>query len=330
MIIDIHTHLGDVLYPAGGSIIENGHTRMPLVDPLKLFERRGWRGIRGQRFLETWTMRTGMARSRAATRANLRAEMDKYGVDYAAMMAVPPAVTFEQLHAAYLEDQTLLPFTGIDYAKLENVDSQFSADYINNAHGLKLHPILQQVRLCDPRTCAVVEAFAPYDLPVLFHAGVCEYYIDPAEKQNESPEFGAVEDALPLIHNFPNVNFIIGHSGLDGFRAVIELFSHLPNVYIDVSFQSAVHVRKLLAAFGTERVLFGSDWPWGRMDVSLKILEEVCDSVQLRRVLGENSAELLQINDHSSQIKLNINSTHETTNQKHTRKNSRHADAVPR
>ncbi len=295
MIIDIHTHLGDVLYPAGGSIIENGRTPMPLVDPLKIFEQRGWRGIRGQRLLEKWAMRTGLARSRAATRANMRAAMDKYGVDYTAVMAVPPAVTFADLHAAHQKDQTMLPFTGVDYTRLNCVDEQFSADHANNAYGLKLHPILQHVRLCDPRTFAAVEAFAPYRLPVLFHAGVCEYYPDPAEKQFASPQFGAIEDAIPLIQNFPHVNFIVGHAGLDGFHAVIDLFSHLPNVYVDVSFQSAENVRQLLAAFGTERVLFGSDWPWGQMDVSLKILEQVCDAAQLRRVLGENSAELLGI-----------------------------------
>ncbi len=296
MIIDIHTHLGDVLYPAGGSIIEDGLTRMPRVDPLKIFERRNWRGFRGQRLLEKWAMRTGMARSRAATRANMRREMDKYGVDLTAVMAVPPAVTFADLVAAYQKDQAMLPFTGVDFDNLGDVDEQFSADYVNNAHGLKLHPILQNVRLCDQRTFIAVEAFAPYQLPILFHAGICEYYIDPADKRRASPEFGAIEDALPLIQNFPHVNFIVGHAGLDGFQAVIELFGQLPNVFVDVSFQSAENARQLLTTFGTERVLFGSDWPWGRMDVSLKILEQVCDKAQLKRVLGENSAELLKLN----------------------------------
>lgn len=297
-IIDIHTHLGDVLYPDGGDIIESGHLRKKvLFDPLNLQEKRDWQGIRGARLMENQAIKAGMARSATATRANMRASMDKHGIGYCAVMAVPPAVTFDHLFAAYERDGTMLPFTGIDYENLTDLDAKLASDVERGARGMKLHPILQRVALNSEQTFAAVEAFAPHGLPVLFHSGYSEYYLDSAEKSRAVPDNGHIEPALDIVKAFPNVNFIVGHAGLDGIETVMDLLRGFTNVYVDISFQSAENVGKLLNVFGPERVMYASDWPWGNQDVSLRIVDQVSsgDSGLKRRLLCDNAAQLLKL-----------------------------------
>lgn len=297
-IIDIHTHLGDVLYSDGGSIIEAGRLRKKvLFDPLVLQERRNREGFRGAGILENQAIKAGIARSRTATRANMRASMDKNHVTYCAVMAVPPAVTFADLHAAYQKDAFMLPFTGPDYAKPAQFDVQFAADVALGARGMKLHPILQQLALNSKETFAAVEAFAPHGLPVLFHSGYAEYYVDSAEKSLATPEYGHIEPTLDLIKAFPQVNFIVGHAGLDGIDTVIALLQKFTNVYVDISFQNTDNVHRLLSAFGSDRVMYASDWPWGSQAVSLRVVKQVCDgNLELKRkLLHDNAAYLLGI-----------------------------------
>jgi predicted TIM-barrel fold metal-dependent hydrolase len=69
------------------------------------------------------------------------------------------------------------------------------------------------------------------------------------------------------------------------------------NVWVETSMQSVAMVRRLIATFGPERVLFGSDWPFGNRAPALAIVKAACrgDRGLERRILFENAAELLGI-----------------------------------
>ena len=297
-IIDVHTHLGDVLVPNGGDIIEDGRVKKQmLLDPLHFFESVLWRGIPLPDWVFDRVTLAGAARSATATRANLRASMDKHGISKAVVLAVPPKVSFAQVIAAHKKDPDMLPFTGIDYAQLDNVEAQFEEDVAAGALGLKLHPILQKFGLNSVETYRVVEAFAPHNRPILFHSGVCEYYLDPRQKHLASPELGRIEDATEMVQDFQEVKFIVGHAGLESVDDVIAQMSQYKNVWVDISFQSPRRVTRLLEAFGPERVMYASDWPWGNMDVSIKVIKQICkgDVGLMRRLLCDNAAELLNV-----------------------------------
>lgn len=297
-IIDIHTHLGDVLEVNGGEIIEKGAVRKKtLFDPINIFEHRLWRGFRIPQAVVDQAVRTSAARSATATRTNLRRSMNKNGVAKSVVLSVPPNVTFAQVLAAHKEDPDLIPFTGVDFSKLDMVETQLAQDVSLGAMGLKLHPILQKVSLDSDETRQVVESFAVHNRPIIFHAGVSEYYLDPARHHLQRPDFGNIEDAVRLVADFPKVKFIVGHAGLDGVDAVIEQMSPFKNVWVDISFQNPDRVRLLIDTFGPDRVMYGSDWPWGNMFVSIKIIKQIAknDTSLMCRLLCENAAELLQV-----------------------------------
>ncbi|UCE87724.1 MAG: amidohydrolase, partial [Deltaproteobacteria bacterium] len=190
----------------------------------------------------------------------------------------------------------IIPFTGVDYAVDSDPGSALAADVAAGARGLKLHPIIQKVPLTSESTRAAVEAFAVHDLPILFHCGISSYYLG-AERDREEPRYGCVAHAVELVRAFPRVPFIAGHAGLFEVRAVMGRLAGFPNVWVDTSFQSVARVRQLIAAFGPERVLFASDWPYGNRPPALEIARRACrgDRGIERRILFDNAAELLRI-----------------------------------
>jgi predicted TIM-barrel fold metal-dependent hydrolase len=212
-------------------------------------------------------------------------------------MPIPPYVTFADLKKANDNDHRVIPFTGVDYASGNGFEAALAEDVRQGARGMKLHPIIQREPLNGQRTFDAVEAFAVHGLPVLFHCGVSSYYLKPDRDVLENPALGWISDAKELVAAFPNVTFIAGHAGLMEYREVIALLSGYRNVRVDTSFHSPARVRKLIDAFGPERVMYASDWPYGNMMPAIRIIEKACrgDRGLERRLFYENAAEVLGV-----------------------------------
>lgn len=135
-----------------------------------------------------------------------------------------------------------------------------------------------------------------HNLPVLFHCGISSYYLSPENKTREDAALGKIHYARELISNFPGVTFIAGHAGLYKYKDVINMLSPFPNVMVDTSIHSPAHVRSLIGAFGQERVMFGSGWPFGGRIPAVKIVKKACkgDTYLERLVLYENAASILK------------------------------------
>jgi predicted TIM-barrel fold metal-dependent hydrolase len=300
-IIDAHGHLGDILHPGGGRLIdETGVSKEPVLDLLDFAEKRLHRGPLGTsrigyRLLGRWITRGQRARNATATLENFRSSLDETEISHAVCLPIPPNVTFADLERAARREPRVVPFSGVDYAADGDPGSTLAADVAAGARGLKLHPIIQKLPLTSESTRAAVEAFAVHGLPVLFHCGIFSYYLG-AERARQEPRYGAIRYAAELVRDFPNVKFIAAHSGLFEVGEVLKLLGGLPNVWVDTSFQSVARVRELLETFGPERVLFASDWPYGNRPPALAIARQACrgDPGIARRVLFANAAELLR------------------------------------
>lgn len=299
-IIDIHTHLGDILYPNGGELILRRRVRKKAyLDALAVKEWLSWKAPFRVPFRVNGDLvvLSGMVRNAAGTLENMVKDMDAAGVDRCVALPIPPNVTFDDVLGAHKADDRVLAFTGLDFSRWEEADAVFADNVARGAKGLKIHPILQNVAIDSPKVHAAVEAFAPYELPILVHAGECDYYLKQKDRAQTCPENGAITGLEPLMRAFPKVNFIIGHAGLGRVDEVIERFSELPNGYVDISFQSPEKVSGLIKALGVERVLYASDWPWGNMERTIHVVEQACagDAIAARRVLAENAAALLRL-----------------------------------
>jgi predicted TIM-barrel fold metal-dependent hydrolase len=300
-IIDAHCHLGDILNDNGGTLIEQvGVRKKVLFDPVSISELSLHRSYGLDdllfRLLSYWVTKAEQARNATATRENLRKSMDGAGITCSACMPLPPNVTFEDLRKASEKDPGIIPFTGVDFTRDYDLDAAFSVDVKAGARGLKLHPIIQKVSLEEEATFHAVEAFAPHGLPVLFHCGVMAYYLG-EERAKENPGLGKIHYARKLVRAFPEVNFIAGHAGLYEVRDVMDMLGGFHNVWVDISFQSPEKIRELIKVFGPERILYGSDWPWGNRKTSQKTVRKACrgDKGLERRIFSENAAELMSL-----------------------------------
>lgn len=298
--IDIHTHLGDILYPRQKSLIwERGVKKK--FDWNDVYERYNWpewpnfHSVFG-RLTHHLNILAGQNRNRTATLENLQQSMGKHEVERCIVLPVYPYAPAEQIIEASQKDGRVIPFTGPDYSEgAADHTARFRDEVAKGVKGLKLHPILDKVSIDSPQTFEIVEAFAPHKRPILFHSGYAFYFSKKEEQVNERPEFGEIAPNIPLIEAFPNVNFIAGHAGLGQVQEVIETLAKYPNVFIDTSFQPPRMIRALIDAFGPERILYGSDWPWGGMGVAKRCVELACkdDNRLKEQIFYNNSVALI-------------------------------------
>jgi hypothetical protein len=299
-IIDAHSHLGDNQYPHGEDIIEQTGIKQKTIDSIAIAETLQFKFSRFNHLLykmfKPIVVRDTINRCKTATRENMRQSMDKAGVSYTVCLPISlNFVSFDALVAAKEKDPGIIPFTSVDHTKDDDYNQVYASHVKAGAKGLKLHPILQKLSLTDKKTFNIVEAFAPYELPVLFHCGITYYYVG-KEKQKQTPEYGSIHYAETLVKSFPKVNFIAGHSGAYQVRDVINLLGKYKNVWVDTSFQSASCIRKLIRTFGPEKVLYASDWPYGRRIPAIMAAKSACrgDTHLEKAIFHDNAAKLLK------------------------------------
>jgi predicted TIM-barrel fold metal-dependent hydrolase len=69
----------------------------------------------------------------------------------------------------------------------------------------------------------VVEAFAPYELPILMHTGIAHYYSDEEGQWQERASYGEIHYVRNIVQAFPRVHFIVGHAGIAEVRDVLYM-----------------------------------------------------------------------------------------------------------
>jgi predicted TIM-barrel fold metal-dependent hydrolase len=154
--------------------------------------------------------------------------------------------------------------------------------------GLKLHPFMDfgGLPVNNPELLfPIMEEAARHKLTVLIHSG---------ESWNSHPTL--IGD---LAERFPDVTYIIGHSGLWEFhRQAIITAQRSPNVYLDVAEVAPPGViSTLVAEVGADRVLYGSDHPFIPFGFEIGKVAKYSglDPEQLRKILGENIARILGV-----------------------------------
>ena len=310
-VVDVHQHLGDILREGGAR-----HIYDDLVGAINLTgPRRTWRelldyghwrarnqyrqrpklGAMLERVKHHWMVFCEHRRLRAATHRNLISTMDETGVDFGCVLSVAPNVSFGDLKGC--DPTRMARGTSVDFEADRSIEGALEADLAEGARLLKVHPNLQRKRLNSIEVKRSVAAFSESGLPVLLHVGYNQYHHN-LDHSKERPEYGDnIDEVVELVNAFPYQTFIIGHAGLGQVREVIRKLSMYPNVNVDISFQSPEMIKRLIDAFGPERVLFGSDWPYGGIRTAKRNVNEACEGDEENRakILGVNAAQLLKL-----------------------------------
>ena len=199
----------------------------------------------------------------------LKASMRQSGVD---VSVVQPVVTrpaqFDSINrfAAALNGQDgVYSFGGI-HPDDESPKEHLAAIREMGLRGVKIHPDYQGVMIDDPRAIRIIREAIDQGLYVLTHAGFDVGFPElihcppPAAKR-------ALEAIYGADHSGVEPRLILAHLG--GYTQIDEVMEYLVGepVYLDVSFTldrvPADDVMRLIRAHGADRILFGSDCPWG-------------------------------------------------------------------
>lgn len=97
---------------------------------------------------------------------------------------------------------------------------------------------------------------------------------------------------------FPKIDFVFTHTGYYEFGfSTIEAVKNLPNVWVETSGQMDVQVlQKAVEVLGSERVVFGTDWPYKPVNLEVEKFEELGFSIpQLENIFYKNAEYLWRI-----------------------------------
>lgn len=124
--------------------------------------------------------------------------------------------------------------------------------------GVKIHPDIQGFQIDSERSMRMIESIAGR-LPLLIHTGDRRYDFSGPTRMNR------------VLEACPNLVAICAHLGAQGEWQNAEKLMRNENVYVDTSSSlyalPAKRAVELIRSFGTDRVLFGTDYPmWTARD----------------------------------------------------------------
>jgi predicted TIM-barrel fold metal-dependent hydrolase len=224
-------------------------------------------------------------------------EMDAAGIDKTVVLPIDygiglgePDITIEELNHKYRDmaarhQGRLIWFAGID-PRRENAVDLLKQLLDEGARGLKLQQACGFYPT-DKATYRLMQIMSDHDLPVLFH---CSHMIPPFKSKYCEPRY---IDELSI--DFPRLKIIAGHLGTAmAYREWVPILKTRNNVFGDISLwqeqakrdfgKFCLAVRDLVDHVGYDKVLFGSDTPASRNQMSVK------DWVTLWQELPEKSA----------------------------------------
>jgi uncharacterized protein len=218
--------------------------------------------------------------------------MDDAGVDVAITLNVANVakhLSKVNSFAGSMEPSRFVGFGTIhpDLSPEENLAS-LSA---NGLRGVKIHPLFQGFALDDPRLIAILDALRG-DYITVIHVGEGG---DAAGNQRATPAM-----LRALIDALPGLEIIACHFG--GYRNLAEAQELIlgQDVYLDTSWPPGLasldpaNVCAMVRRHGSDRVVFGSDWPMGQPAVDIATIRGLgLTQEEIDLILGENMSRLL-------------------------------------
>lgn len=183
------------------------------------------------------------------------------------------ATSYEQVPVInqFIADQCLLhpEFIGLGTAHHEVKDSAaLMADiYEKGLRGIKIHSDFQKVPLDDKRMIRIYREAARYNMIVLFHVG------------DERYDFSAPERVLRVLDEVPGLRIQAAHFGCCRMPEIDPHPLKDAPVMFDTSSMMAWAGRertlRLLDVLGTERMMWGTDFPMWAHEDELQLLADL-------------------------------------------------------
>lgn len=181
-------------------------------------------------------------------------------------------------------------FTGLGTLHPDSEDAKADVEELISLglKGVKLHPDIQKFKIDDYRMLKIYE-LCEGRLPILIHTGDHRY------------DFSNPNRMMPILDIYKNLTVIGAHfGGWSIWKEATEKLSKYKNFYVDCSSSlyamTPEDAKNLIFAYGTERVLFGTDYPMWKPEEEIEKFLQIKLSKQEREdILYNNAARLFGI-----------------------------------
>lgn len=235
---------------------------------------------------------TGRGKRRDHTAPNLARDMRQMNVVQSVVLALDLAIPSHHPRDTLRATRTRKEAVGYGsvHPRARRAKEKFEDQLHLGARGLKLHPPNQHFRPDAPYAMKLYEICGRENVPVFWHAGPAG--IEPEFNQS----FAQMRFYERPIRELPKTEFVLGHAGSLQHREAIAIQRRHKNAWLEISGLSLGQLREVLTEADTDRVLFGSDWPFYHPVLPMaKVLVATQGQPELRRkVLYDNAARLLE------------------------------------
>ncbi len=227
------------------------------------------------------------------TAESLRCDGEKYGVEHFVISSVATAPRQVESINAFIaktvkESNGCMTGLGTLHPDSETIENDIRFIKESGLKGIKLHPDFQKFAVDSEKAFRIYE-LCKDELPVLMHTGDNRYdYSNAARVKN-------------VLENFPGLTLIGAHLG--GYSLWTEAWKTLcdyNNFYVDCSSSlfalSSQKATEIINAYGSRRVLFGSDYPMWSYDREVERFFKLrLTESQKQQILCENASEIFKI-----------------------------------
>lgn len=244
------------------------------------------------------------------TVVGLKASMQKAGIDYSVVLPVATnPLKLDSMNTFSIEQngKDSLIYFGAMHPDAPDWQEQLERLYKNGIKGIKIHPVYQGVDIDDIRYLKILNKAAELGLIVLMHAGDDIGFpgavrCSPKMTANALRQVGDIKIILAHMGGWKNweevaENLVNTSAMLDtafSLGEITPLDDTFDNDFLNLLNES--EFIKLVHAFGSHRILFGTDSPWTDQSVSLELIKNLpLDTEEKANILGKNARKLLGI-----------------------------------
>jgi len=232
----------------------------------------------------------GVKTSFDGTFAGMRSAADEAGINVTVLQPVatrPEQVVSINDWTAGLASERVVPF-GAMHPDFDDPATEMARMRELGIRGIKLHPEFQACAPDDPRMRPIYQAAEENRLILLFHAGL-DISIPTLH--------GSPQTFTGICGDYPELRIVLAHMG--GFRLWDEVQEHLVGlpVWLDTSYTLGhlpdERFLEMVREHGADRILFGTDAPWGDMAEEVRRIANLPLEPGEREAIMHGTAEAL-------------------------------------
>ncbi len=226
-----------------------------------------------------------------ATETDLLSQMDESNISYSVIHMVAPfpsGVKGTNSWLINLNQDRFIKF-GTVHPQYKDYEDEIKRLKDNNICGVKFQPDIQRFHP-DKKEAAyhVYEALSKAGLKVMFHIGGEPL---PGPKDRSKPHM-----IRNIALDFPDLKIVGAHlAGLNMWEETYEHLVGLKNVYMESSlsyqFIDPDMAEKIIKEHGTNKIFFGSDYPFGSINESVQAANAVdfLSDEEKKDIMGRNA-----------------------------------------